>query len=243
MANTTKPLVAITGASSGIGAGVAKAFSEAGYPLLLTARRLERMEELGLPNAICRRHDVLDAEGYKEIVAEAEATHGPVDLLINNAGYMTLEQLVNQEPEDWKRQFEVNCIGLLNTTHAVFPGMLERGRGTIINVGSTAGRNIYPDHTAYNGTKHAVHALSEGLRREGAPHGVRVIVISPGCVDSELADHTANERIREDYFEYVKEIGGDLDPADIGRAMLFAYEQPQHLNIWEMCVAPTRQAE
>lgn len=239
----SKPLVAITGASSGIGAGVAQVFSAAGYPLLLTARRVERMEALGLENAICRRHDVLDADGYKAIVAEAEAQYGPVDLLINNAGYMTLEQLANQQPEDWRRQFEVNCIGLLNTTHAVFPSMLARGKGTIINVGSTAGRNIYPDHTAYNGTKHAVHALSEGLRREGAEHGVRVIIVSPGCVASELADHTRSERIKSDYFTYVEEIGGDLDPPDIGRAMLFAYEQPQHINIWEMCVAPTRQAE
>jgi NADP-dependent 3-hydroxy acid dehydrogenase YdfG len=239
----SKPLVAVTGASSGIGAGVARVFSEAGYPLLLTARRLDRMEALGLPSTICRQHDVLDPDGYKKIVAEAEEEYGPVDLLINNAGYMTLDQISNQEPEDWRRQFEINCIGLLNCTHAVFPAMLQREHGTIINVGSTAGRNIYTDHTAYNGTKHAVHAMSEGLRREGAAKGVRVIVISPGCVDSELTEHTKNERIKEEYYAYVKEIGGDLDPSDIGRAMLFAYEQPQHLNIWEMCVAPTRQAE
>jgi NADP-dependent 3-hydroxy acid dehydrogenase YdfG len=125
----------------------------------------------------------------------------------------------------------------------VMPAMLERGSGTIINVGSTAGRNIYPDHTAYCATKHAVHAMSEGLRREAAPHGVRVIVISPGCVDSELAEHTDSDEIKQAYFEYVKEIGGDLDPEDIGNAMLWAYQQPQKLNIWEMCVAPTRQLE
>jgi NADP-dependent 3-hydroxy acid dehydrogenase YdfG len=238
-----KPLVAITGASSGIGAGVAKAFSQAGYPLLLTARRLDRMEALGLPNTICRQHDVLDADRYRAIVAEAEAEYGPVDLLINNAGYMTLEQIANQRPEDWRGQFEVNCIGMLNTTHAVFPAMLERGSGTVINVGSTAGRNIYADHTVYNGTKHAVHAMSEGLRREGAPRGVRVIVISPGCVDSELAEHTKSDRIKQEYYQYVREIGGDLDPSDVAQAMLFAYEQPQHLTIWEMCVAPTRQLE
>jgi NADP-dependent 3-hydroxy acid dehydrogenase YdfG len=239
----SRPLVAITGASSGIGAGVARVFSDAGYPLLLTARRLDRLEGLGLPDTICRAHDVLDAEGYRTIVAEAEDEYGPVDLLVNNAGYMTLDQVSNQKPEDWRRQFDVNCVGLMNTTSAVFPSMLERGGGTVINVGSTAGRNIYPDHTAYCATKHAVHALSEGLRREGAAKGVRVIVISPGCVESELADHTKSDSIKQAYAEYVDEIGGDLDPSDIGNAMLYAYQQPQKVCLWEMVVAPTRQAE
>src|SRR5687767_6306619 len=119
----SKPLVAITGASSGIGAAAAQAFSAAGHPLLLTARRLERLEALGLPEAMCRRHDVLDADAYREHVAEAEAAFGPVDLLINNAGFMTLEDVVRQSPDTWQRQFDVNCVGLMNTTHAVLPGM------------------------------------------------------------------------------------------------------------------------
>jgi NADP-dependent 3-hydroxy acid dehydrogenase YdfG len=237
----SKPLVAITGASSGIGAGIAKVFSEAGYPLLLTARRLDRLEALNLPNTICREHDVLVPDAYKRIVAEAEAEYGPVDLQVNNAGYMSLAEVADMKPDDWSRQFDVNCVGMLNTTRVVFPGMLERGGGTIINIGSTAGRNIYPNHTAYCGTKHAVHAMSEGLRREGAARGVRVIVIAPGMVASELLSSTESEQIKKDYLAYRDEIGGALEPEDIGRASLFAYEQPRNLCIWEMVVAPTRQ--
>jgi NADP-dependent 3-hydroxy acid dehydrogenase YdfG len=237
----TKPLVAITGASSGIGAGTAQAFSKAGYPLLLTARRLERIKELRLPNAICREHDVADAEGYQRLVDEAETQFGSVDLLINNAGYMVLEQFSRQTPEDWRRQFEVNCVGILNTTAAVLPKMIERRGGTVMNIGSTAGREIYPNHTVYCATKHAVAALTEGLRREAAPAGVRVILISPGFVLSELLTSTRSEPIKKAYYAYKEEIGGALDPSELASAMLFAYEQPQHLCIWEMVVTPTRQ--
>jgi NADP-dependent 3-hydroxy acid dehydrogenase YdfG len=236
-----KPLVAITGASSGIGAAAAQVFSEAGYPLLLTARRVERMKELGLPSAMCRAHDVANAGSYQRLVEEAESKYGPVDLLINNAGYMVLDQIAKQTPEDWRRQFEVNCIGMLNTTAAVFPKMLERRGGTIMNVGSTAGRNIYPNHTVYCATKHAVVALTEGLRREAAPAGVRVILISPGFVLTDLLTGTRSESIKQAYRAYRDEIGGALSPTDIAKAMLFAYEQPQHLCVWEIVVTPTRQ--
>ncbi|MEV1286122.1 SDR family oxidoreductase [Micromonospora sp. NPDC049679] len=236
-----KPLVAITGASSGIGAAAARAFSEAGHPLLLTARRVELMEEMGLPDAICRAHDVVDAEGYRRLVDEAETRYGPVDLLVNNAGFMVLEEFAALSPEDWRQQFEVNCIGLLNTTSAVLPAMIERGTGTIMNIGSTAGRTMYPNHTVYNGTKYAVHAMTEGLRREAAPANVRVILISPGFVLTDLLTGTRAETIKEGYHAYRDEIGGALDPREIARAMLFAYEQPQHLCIWEMVVTPTRQ--
>jgi NADP-dependent 3-hydroxy acid dehydrogenase YdfG len=237
----SKPLVAITGASSGIGAAAARAFSAAGHPLLLTARRVERLEALALPDTLCRKHDVADADGYRDLVAEAEAAHGPVDLLINNAGYMHLEQVSNQQADNWRRQFDVNCIGLLNTTNAVMPGMIERGAGTILNVGSTAGRNVYPDHTVYCGTKHAVHALTEGLRREGAAAGVRVIMISPGMVDTELLSSTESDSIKDGYRAYRDEIGGAITPTDIAEAMLYAYGQPQNICIWELVVAPTRQ--
>lgn len=236
-----KKLVVITGASSGIGAAAAREFSAAGHPLLLTARRLEKMEALGLPNTLCRRVDVLDVDGFSEAVKEAEALYGPVDLLINNAGYMNLEDFKRQDPKEWKQQFEVNVIGLLNTTSAVFPEMIKRQGGTIINVGSTAGRNLYEYHTTYNGTKHAVHALSEGLRREGAPHGVRVIVIAPGMVASELLVGTTNPKVLQSYYDYRDLLHGGLEAEDISRAMLFAYDQPQELCIWEMVVAPTRQ--
>ncbi len=236
-----KSLVVITGASSGIGAALAREFSNAGHPLLLASRRLNRMEELKLPYTLTKAVDVLDVAGFAAAVTEAETLYGPVDLLINNAGYMNLDHSSQQSPEEWRKQFEVNCIGLLNCTSVIFPSMIKRQTGTIINVGSTAGRNIYDNHTAYNGTKHAVHAISEGLRREGSPHNVRVIVVAPGMVDSELTSGTSNPQILADREIYRQSIGGALSGEDIARAMLFAYQQPQNMCIWELVVAPTKQ--
>ena len=236
-----KSLVVITGASSGIGAAAARTFSEAGHPLLLVSRRLERMKDLNLPKTLAKSVDVMDEVVFRDAVVEAEALYGPVDLLINNAGYMNLEHSAQQSPEEWRRQFEVNCIGLLNCTSVIFPEMIKRKTGTIINIGSTAGRNIYDNHTAYNGTKHAVHAMSEGLRREGSPHNVRVIVVAPGMVDSELTSGTSNQQILKDREAYRQSIGGALSGEDISQAMLFAYQQPQNVCVWEIAVAPTKQ--
>jgi len=236
-----KSLVVITGASSGIGAAAARTFSQAGHPLLLIARRLDRMENLKLPNSLAKPVDVLDLAEFDKAVAEAEALYGPTDLLINNAGYMNLEHSAQQSPDEWKKQFEINCVGLLNCTSVIFPEMIKRKTGTIINVGSTAGRNIYDNHTAYNGTKHAVHAMSEGLRREGSPHNVRVIVVAPGMVDSELTSGTSNQQILADRESYRQSINGALSSDDIARAMLFAYQQPQNLCIWELALSPTKQ--
>jgi NADP-dependent 3-hydroxy acid dehydrogenase YdfG len=236
-----KPLVVITGASSGIGAATAKTFSEAGHPLLLVSRRLERMENLKLPNSLARSVDVLDVKSFAEAVSEAETLYGPVDLLVNNAGYMNLEHTAQQSPQEWQKQFEVNCIGLLNCTSVIFPEMIKRKTGTIVNIGSTAGRNIYENHTAYNGTKYAVKAMSESLRREASPHNVRVIMVSPGLVDSELTNGTSNMQILEARGIYRESIGGALQGDDIARGILFAYQQPQNLCVWELVMAPTKQ--
>jgi len=236
-----KPLVVITGASSGIGAATAKTFSEAGHPMLLVSRRLERMENLKLPNSLARSVDVLDVKSFAEAVSEAETLYGPVDLLVNNAGYMNLEHTAQQSPQEWQKQFEVNCIGLLNCTSVIFPEMIKRKTGTIVNIGSTAGRNIYENHTAYNGTKYAVKAMSESLRREASPHNVRVIMVSPGLVDSELTNGTSNTQILEARGIYRESIGGALQGDDIARGILFAYQQPQNLCVWELVMAPTKQ--
>ena len=236
-----KPLVVITGASSGIGAATANTFSEAGHPLLLVSRRLERMENLKLPNSLARSVDVLDVKSFAEAVSEAETLYGPVDLLVNNAGYMNLEHTAQQSPQEWQKQFEVNCIGLLNCTSVIFPEMIKRKTGTIVNIGSTAGRNIYENHTAYNGTKYAVKAMSESLRREASPHNIRVIMVSPGLVDSELTNGTSNTQILEAREIYRESIGGALQGDDIARGILFAYQQPQNLCVWELVMAPTKQ--
>lgn len=236
-----KPLVIVTGASSGIGAATAKAFSAAGYPLLLIARRGDRLEELALPNSITAAVDVTDAKAVAEAISSAEEVHGPADLLVNNAGVMPLGQIVDQDPAEWRTLFDVNCIALLDMTRVVLPGMVARKHGTIVNLGSIAGRNIYPDHTAYNGTKFAVHAISEGLRREVAEHGVRVTVIAPGQIATELLTTTSSETIKDSYRAYTNSIGGALAPEHVANVILSTYELPQSVCIREVVLAPTSQ--
>lgn len=237
-----QPLIVITGASSGIGAATARLLSSRGYPLLLLARRLEAMEALGLPNTMCRAVDMRDREAVAAAVREAEAQFGPVDAIVNNAGVMLLGEMLKQDPAEWDAMIDVNLKGVLAGIHAVLPGMVERGRGTIINMSSIAGRKTFPNHAAYCGTKFAVHAISENLREEVSQSGVRVVVIAPGAVETELLGHTTDEAIKSGYEDWKTSMGGVIAPEDIAEAVRFAYEQPQKLCIREIVLAATRQA-
>ncbi|TCI05150.1 SDR family oxidoreductase [Corallincola luteus] len=236
-----KSLVVITGASSGIGAAMAQAFSSQGHPLLLLARRIEKLQALALPNTLCRQVDVTDRQAIAAAVNDAEAQFGEVDLFINNAGCMLLGGLDTQDPAEWQRMFDVNVLGLLNGTYSVLPAMKARKGGTIINISSIAGRKTFPGHAAYCGTKFAVHAMSENLREEVADDNVRVIVIAPGAVETELLSHTTSEEIKAGYEDWKESMGGVINPDDIARTALFAYQQPQNMCIREIVVAATRQ--
>jgi NADP-dependent 3-hydroxy acid dehydrogenase YdfG len=236
-----KPLVVITGASSGIGAATAEAFSKAGHPLLLLARRVERMEALGLPHAICRKVDVRDREAVKSAIVEAEAEHGPTDCLFNNAGIARLGNVIAQDPEEWDEQIDINVNGLMNGVHAVMGGMVARKRGTIVNMSSIAGRKVYPDHTVYCGTKYFVHGMSDSLRQHLAPHDVRVIVISPGVIETEVLDHVTDRQTLADYKANKARMGGGISAAHVAESVLFAYRMPQNVLIQEICITPTRQ--
>jgi NADP-dependent 3-hydroxy acid dehydrogenase YdfG len=237
----SKPLIAITGASSGIGAATASAFAASGYPTLLIARRLDRLEGLGLRGAHLAGVDVLDTAAVANAIRAAEAQHGPVDLLVNNAGLMPLGTIETQDPGEWRSMFEVNVLALLEVTRLVIADMSSRQHGTIINMGSVAGRNIYGDHTAYCGTKFAVHAISEGLRKEVAARNVRVTVIAPAMVETELLEHTTDPEAVSDYQAYKASIGGALSPAVVADLIKHVYELPQDICIREVVLAPTRQ--
>lgn len=238
----TKPLIIITGASSGIGEASARLFSAQGHPLLLLARRVERLVQLGLPDTLCRDVDVTDREALRAAVQEAEAQYGPVDAIINNAGLMLLGNMSDQAPEEWDRMFDVNVKGLLNGIHVVLGGLIQRNHGTVINVGSVAGRKTFPNHVAYVGTKFAVHAISENLREEVAAHNVRVITIAPGAVETELLSHTTDEAIKAGYQDWKAGMGGVvLSADDVANAIRYAYEQPQGVCIREIVIAATRQ--
>ncbi|GAA2243825.1 MULTISPECIES: SDR family oxidoreductase [Kitasatospora] len=237
----SKPLIIITGASSGIGAATARLLSAQGHPLLLLARRLEKLEELGLPDTLCRKVDVTDRDAVEAAVREAEERFGPVDAIVNNAGAMLLGRIADQGAEEWDRMIDLNIKGVLYGIRAVLPGMLARGIGTIINVSSIAGRKTFPNHTAYVGTKFAVHAMSENLREEVASRGVRVVTIAPGAVETELLSHTSDEQIKQDYEAWKKSAGGALDPQVVAEAIAYAYRQPQNVTVREIVLAATGQ--
>ncbi|WP_318469476.1 SDR family oxidoreductase [Photobacterium leiognathi] len=237
----SKSLVVITGASSGIGEATARQLSAEGYPLLLLARRVERMEAMNLPNTLCRAVDVTDAQAIQAAVAEAEAKFGPVDCLINNAGMMLLGLADEQDPAEWQTMFNVNVMGMLNGIHVVLAGMKARKHGTVINISSIAGRKTFPSHAAYCGTKFAVHAITENIREEVADDNVRFITIAPGAVETELLSHTTSDEIKAGYEEWKEGMGGVIAPQDIANAISYAYNQPQNLCIREIVLAATRQ--
>ncbi|UTW48608.1 SDR family oxidoreductase [Bacterioplanoides sp. SCSIO 12839] len=236
-----KPLVVITGASSGIGEAIAQRLSAAGHPLLLLARRVERLAALDLPNTLCEKVDVTDKASFEAAIVKAEAQFGPADLLVNNAGVMLLSQLDVQDPQEWKTMFDVNVIGLMNGMQAVLAPMKARKSGTIVNISSVAGRKTFPDHAAYCGTKFAVHAISENVREEVAADDVRVVTIAPGAVETELLSHTSSDEIIDGYQSWKDSMGGVLASDDVARAVEFAYQQPQSVCVREIVLAPTRQ--
>ncbi|EGQ8145912.1 SDR family NAD(P)-dependent oxidoreductase [Vibrio parahaemolyticus] len=236
-----KKLVVITGASSGIGEAIARRFSEEGHPLLLVARRVERLEALNLPNTLCEKVDVTDQASLITAIEKAEAQFGPADVLVNNAGVMLLGQIDTQDAAEWKRMFDVNVLGLLNGMRSVLASMKARNSGTIINISSIAGKKTFPDHAAYCGTKFAVHAISENVREEVAASNVRVTTIAPGAVETELLSHTTSQDIKDGYDAWKVDMGGVLAADDVARAVMFAYQQPQNVCIREIALAPTKQ--
>jgi NADP-dependent 3-hydroxy acid dehydrogenase YdfG len=236
-----KPLIVVTGASSGIGEAIARRFASAGHSLLLLARRVQRLEALGLPEALCEEVDVTVAGALRAAVVRAEERYGPVDCLVNNAGTMMLGPIETQDPAEWKRMYDVNVLALLEGMQAVLGPMRQRGCGTIINIGSTSGHRSFPDHAGYTGTKFAVAGITENVREDVAQDGVRVVTISPGATRTEIMSHTTVDTIRSDYEDWKAEIGGVLDPDDVARAVLFAYEQPPSVCVREIIIAPTRQ--
>ena len=236
-----KHLIVITGASSGIGAAAARLFSSHGHPLLLLARRVKKLEELNLPNTLCSKLDITDYEAVKRAIADAEKQYGEADALVNNAGVMLLGDIAEQDPIEWKKMYDVNVMGVLYGIQAVLPHMIKRQHGTIINIGSIAGRKTFPNHAAYCGTKFGVHAITENVREEVAEHNVRMVTIAPGAVETELLSHTTSNEIKNGYQSWKEDIGGAITPEQVADAIWYAYNQPQSLNIREIVLAPTRQ--
>jgi len=241
-------VVAVTGASSGIGEAAALACAGAGASVALAARREDRIAELARRieadggSAIAVATDVADEEQANAFVRAAHERLGRLDVLVNNAGVMLLGPVEGADTEEWRRMVEVNVLGLLYCTHAALPLMRAQGSGHVVNVSSVAGRRATQGSAVYNLTKFGVSGFSEGLRQEALQTGVRVTVVEPGFVATELQEH--NRRIPSvmERVEGMREnIGEVLAAQDIAAAILYAVTAPAHVNVSELLVLPTGQ--
>jgi clavulanate-9-aldehyde reducatase len=239
---------AITGASSGIGEATAVAAARAGAAVSLAARRADRIEALARRiesdggRALAIPTDVVDEESANAFVERTNAELGGLDVLVNNAGLMLLGVVEGADTEQWRQMLDVNCLGLLYCTHAALPIMREAGGGHVVNVASTAGRRAGMGAAVYNMTKFGVVGFSEALRQEALHANIRVTVVEPGFVDTELGSHNeGNEVVMRSMQKMEEQIGKVLESEDIAEAILYAVGQPEHVSVNELLIRPTRQ--
>lgn len=244
--NIEGKVVIITGASSGLGEAAAHHLADKGASLALAARRTERIEGLAekITNnggeALAVTTDVTEHEQVQALVDDAVEAFGRVDVMLNNAGLMPLSPLERLNVNEWDQMIDVNVKGILYGIAAALPYMQEQASGHIINVSSVAGHVVSPGSAVYAATKHAVRALSEGLRQEVKEYGLRTTVISPGAVDTELPESVSEEDVAEGVHALYDE---HAVPADsFARAVAFAIEQPEEVDINEILYRPTSQA-
>ena len=236
-------VVLITGASSGIGEGIARELAAAGAKVMLGARRVDRLEELTRELAArgdtvrCRRLDVTDRADVDAFAAAARAEWGRVDVIVNNAGVMPLSLMASMKVEEWDRMVDVNIKGVLYGIAAVLPEMTARGSGHVINIASVGALTVSPTAAVYCATKYAVRAISDGLRQESTT--LRVTCIHPGVVESELASTITDPAAAEAMKGY-RAVA--LQPDAIARAVRYAIEQPEGVDVNEIVVRPTAAA-
>jgi len=236
----------VTGASSGIGEATAEALAAEGAAVIVAARREDRLADLverirgnggRVLAAVC---DVTDESQAHGLIQKAVEEFGSVDILVNNAGVMLLSSVGKGLSEEWRRMFDVNVMGLLYATDAAIDAMRRQGGGHLVNVSSVAGRKVTRDSSGvYAGSKHAVHAISEGLRQELLGDNIRVTVVAPGAVDTELPDHITDEDARESLSGLMSL--ERLQAEDIASAIAYAATQPERVSVNEILIRPTQQ--
>jgi 3-hydroxy acid dehydrogenase/malonic semialdehyde reductase len=240
-------LALVTGASSGIGAACARRLAAEGANLVLWARRADRLErvaaDLGTEHRVSLSVAVVDVRDRAAVNRAAEALVGAgrvPDVLINNAGLASgLSKIQDGDPEDWDRMIDTNVKGLLNVTRAILPHMIGRGRGHVVNIGSTAGHQTYPMGNVYNATKFGVRALTEGMNLDVAGTPIRVSAVDPGFVETEFSEvrfHGDKGRAAAVY-EGFKPLTGD----DVADAIAYIVNLPEHVNILDLVIVPTAQ--
>ena len=243
MSDVTGKVVAITGASSGIGEAAGRLLAAAGAKVILGARRADRLETIA--NDIRKSKgevdiqaiDVTRREDLTLFVKKAQDRFGRLDVLIGNAGLMPLSPLDDLKVDEWDRMIDVNIKGVLYGIAAALPVFRKQGSGHFITVSSVAGHRVAPTGAVYSGTKFAVRAISEGLRQE-AGDKIRVTIISPGAVESELAETISNPEVKKRIQDYRKM----AIPAEaIASAMAYAIGQPCNVDVSEVLIRPTAQ--
>jgi NADP-dependent 3-hydroxy acid dehydrogenase YdfG len=238
-------VVVITGASSGLGEAAARLLADEGATVVLGARREDRLralteeltrrgdKALAIPTDVSRRDQV------RRLVDGAVEAYGRIDVLINNAGVMPLSPLDRLKVDEWDRMIDVNLKGVLYGIAAALPHMRQRKSGHIINVSSVAGHKVRAGGAVYAATKHAVRALSEGLRQEVKPYNIRTTVISPGVVLSELPNAASEPDVSANLRKMYDDLG--IPPESFARAVVFAMSQPEDVDVNEILFRPTRQ--
>jgi NADP-dependent 3-hydroxy acid dehydrogenase YdfG len=243
--NIEGKVVVITGASSGLGEATARLLSEHGASVVLGARRLDRIEALAAElnakggKALAVQTDVTDREQVKALVDAAVHDYGRIDVMINNAGLMPHSPLERLKVDDWERMIDVNLKGVLWGIAAALPYMREQNAGHFINVSSVAGHKVSANGAVYAATKHAVLALSEGLRQEVKPYNIRTTVISPGAVATELPDSVTEADVSKGMHEFYEAYAVPAD--SFARAVAYAISQPDDIDVNEILFRPTRQ--
>ena len=246
MAKLDGKVAVVTGASSGIGEATVRSLAAEGAAVVAGARRKERLDGLveevtqGGGKTIAVECDVTNEDQAHDLVQKAVEEFGKIDILVNNAGVMLLSTVGKGLSDQWRQMFEVNVMGLLYATDAAIGVMKEQGSGHLVNISSVAGRKVTRDSSGvYAGTKHAVGAISEGLRQELLEDNIRVTIVEPGAVDTELPDHITDEDARES-------LGGllkleRLQAPDIANAIVYAVTQPERVSVNEILIRPTQQ--
>lgn len=243
----TGKVALITGASSGIGEATALALAAEGATVAISARREDRLQDLVKRisamggKAYPLVSDVAEEDQANEMVQKTKRELGRVDILVNNAGVMLLGKIEGANTEDWRRMINTNVLGLMYATHAVLPIMKQQNSGHIINISSVAGRVAHEGSGVYNASKFGVVAFSEALRQEVLKYHVRVTIIEPGAVDTELTQHITDESAKKAAQNMYSSMTA-LQSEDIAAAILYAVTQPERVDVNEILIRPTEQA-